>query len=73
MADEVTPMGEKSKKALRAVPRRVARERRAGRSVDQRAKELPIEDLAVTAIAALADRNQAISETDYRAGRRCCT
>ncbi|GAB7007160.1 hypothetical protein JCM18899A_46340 [Nocardioides sp. AN3] len=61
-------MGEKSKQALRADARRAAREGQSRRRVEQRAKDLRLEDLAVTVIAALAERDQVVGEAEDRAG-----
>jgi hypothetical protein len=61
-------MSEKSQRALVAEARRTARDAQTKRRADAQARDKRIEDLAVTVMVAVAERNQVVEQTERRAG-----
>lgn len=61
-------MSEKSQRALVAEARRTARDAQTKRRADAQARDKRIEDLAVTVMVAVAERNQVVAQTERRAG-----
>lgn len=64
----IVGMATKSERTLRAEARRTARDAQTRRREQARQREKRIEDLAVTVIAAVAERDLVIARTEQRAG-----
>lgn len=62
-------MGEVSQRQLRVAARRAARDGQSKRREAAKARAKRIEDLAVTVIVALAEREKVVESTGRRAGR----
>ena len=61
-------MSEKSQRALVAEARKAARDAQSKKRAAARSREKRIEDLAVTVMVAVAERDQVVEQTERRAG-----